>query len=370
MRSVLVFVAIFVCLSLAAAQQTIAPGNKLSITVSNSKDLTKDYDVGPDGTIIMPFIGIVEVKGLTLAAAAAKIQKILGDQRVVLEPQVTVSFAGAEKPPSKASVSGAVLKPGDYQVDDNTTLDELLKKAEPTETADLASVRVTLSDGTVNSIDYLSFKSRGAAAGNPKIAAGSTIYLTIQPVAGDITVLGAVAKPGVIEFKEGMTLAEALLAAGGQKSDGDISKIQIKHRAGEQVVVDFATLGGNIKLAKGDQVFVPMVAGSSYVMVRGAVRNPGLVPYRDKMTLSQAIHGAGEPSDGAKTDKVEIKRIEDGKTVTTKADLNAVVRGQASDPEIQPGDTINVPYPSRPMSTQEFLRYGSLLITLLLLFKR
>jgi polysaccharide export outer membrane protein len=352
----------------ALAQQQIAPGDELSVSVANSKNLTGSYKVGPDGTILMPFLGAVEVQGLTLSEAADKVARILREQRVVLDPQVTVSYADGL--PSTASVTGAVKKPGDLQADETTTLDDLLREAQPTDNADLSSVRLTLPDGTKKTVDYGSYKRAGFLSGNPLVPPGSSVYVTILPDVQDVTVLGAVANPGVIPHEPGLTLVRALIAAGGTKDDADLTRIRIKRRSGEQLEANMETVGATTLIEPGDQVFVPVTAGSTYIMVRGAVRNPGLVPYREKMTLMEAVRAAGQPTDNARLNRVEIRRVEDSQTTTTVVDLDQVLRGQASDPEVRAGDTVVVPYPARGLSAGEALRYAWILITILLLLRR
>lgn len=353
-----------------ACGQKIAPGDKLEITVSGNKDLTGVYTVGPQGTIIMPFIGVVDVKDMTKEEAAQKIQRILREQRIVLDPKVTVSAPGTPAPPQTVTISGAVGKPGEVAVGQGASLETLLAKVEPNENANLGSIRLTAPDGSVTSVDYASYKKTGAAAGNPTVLPGSTIYVTIQPEGEDVTVLGAVAKPGVVKYVDGMTLARAIQAAGGAKTDGDIKRIEVRHKGGEQAVVNLAAVGGNLTLTRGDQVYVPVAAGSRYIMVRGAVRNPGLVPFSDGMTLMSALNAAGGPTDSGRLDRVEILRPSGGKSTTIKVDEMAVQRGQASDPEVFAGDTINVPYQPKPLATGEVLNYIWIILSIILIFRR
>lgn len=352
----------------SSAQQKIAVGDKLTVAVADSKELTGEYVVSADGTILMPFIGAVEVVGMTFDAAAAKIRKILADQRVLLDPRVTVRLSG--EAPKTASVTGAVQKAGDYAVSATSTLDDLLKQAQPTQNADLSAVRLTLPDGTVQVVDYRAYQTEGRAAGNPAVPAGSKVYIAIRPSLQEVTVLGAVLKPGIVKHTENMTLADALKAAGGTKADADLTRIRVQKSDGRTLEINLTQVGGNAPIASGDQVFVPMLAASSYVMVRGAVGNPGLVPYKDKMTVTEALYGAGRPLQSARLDRVEVKRIEGGREQTIKVNVNAVLRGQASDVELRAGDTVVVPFPPKPISVGEAINYAWILLSLIVILRK
>jgi polysaccharide export outer membrane protein len=350
------------------AQQRIAVGDKLNVVVSDSKELTGEYVVSTDGTILMPFIGAVEVLGLTTDAAAAKIRKILADQRVLLDPRVSVILSG--EPPKVASVTGAVQKPGDYPVTTTSTLEDLLQQAQPTPNADLAAVRLTLPDGTVQVVDYRAFQAAGRTEGNPVVPAGSKVYVAIRPAVQEVTVLGAVLKPGIVKHTESMTLADALKAAGGTKADADLTRIKVQKADGRTLEINLTQVGGNAPITPGDQVFVPMLAASSYVMVRGAVGNPGLVPYKEKMTVTEALYGAGKPLESARLDRVEVKRIESGREQTIKVNVASVLRGQASDVELKAGDTVIVPFPPKAISVGEAINYAWILLSLILILRK
>lgn len=353
--------------SASLAQQKIALGDNLTVAVSGSKELSGEYTVSADGTILMPFIGAVEVVGMTTEAAAAKIRKILAEQRVLLDPRVSVSLAGEVR--QTASVTGAVQKPGDYPVTAVSTLDDLLKQAQPTENADLSAVRLVLPDGTVRSVDYRAFQKEGRPEGNPSVPAGSKVYVAIRPVVQEVTVLGAVLKPGIVKHSENMTLADALKAAGGVKTDADLTRIRIQKADGQTQEINLTQVGGNAPIGSGDQVFVPMRAASSYVMVRGAVGNPGLVPYTEKMTVTEALYAAGRPLESARLDRVEVKRIEGGREQTIKVNWAAVLRGQATDVELKAGDTVVVPFPPKAISVAEAINYAWIVLSLILLLR-
>jgi protein involved in polysaccharide export with SLBB domain len=82
------------------------------------------------------------------------------------------------------------------------------------------------------------------------------------------------------------------------------------------------------------------------IFVGGEVGKPGLVPYRQGMTVVQAIMEAGGPKDTARVDQVVfLQRIREDQYQASKIDLVKVLaNGQTdADPALGPSDVIFVP---------------------------
>jgi polysaccharide export outer membrane protein len=75
-----------------------------------------------------------------------------------------------------------------------------------------------------------------------------------------------------------------------------------------------------------------------FVTVSGEVKGNGQVPYRDNMTIFEAISAAGGPTDFASMKSVGL--IRNGKT--TVHDLGKIRSNPAVNIKLQPGDTIHV----------------------------
>lgn len=76
------------------SEYLIGIGDKIQVSVRNFDELSKDYTVGTDGKIRIPFIGTLKVNGLSEEQAAAKVEELVSDY--VVEPQVdleVISYA-------------------------------------------------------------------------------------------------------------------------------------------------------------------------------------------------------------------------------------------------------------------------------------
>ena len=82
---------------------------------------------------------------------------------------------------------------------------------------------------------------------------------------------------------------------------------------------------------------------SRVVTVDGAVRQPGIYPIvTGSMTLLQAVASAQGATDLANERRVAIFRTIDGRQVASAFDLISIRRGENSNPQVYPGDTIVV----------------------------
>ncbi|MFA6217685.1 MAG: polysaccharide biosynthesis/export family protein [Candidatus Omnitrophota bacterium] len=91
----------------------------LDISVLQPEKLITTASVSPDGSITFPYIGNVQVKGLTLTRIQETIQAKLGDGYMKY-PVVAVSLR--ESRSRKFFVYGEVMKPGTYVLDENATV--------------------------------------------------------------------------------------------------------------------------------------------------------------------------------------------------------------------------------------------------------
>lgn len=88
----------------ASPDVQLVPGDLLKVSVFEQPDYNPDVRVGVDGAVLLPLIGTVDVKGLTIPAAEQRIAARLKQAGVYLDPQVTLQLI--EGPSAVATVSG------------------------------------------------------------------------------------------------------------------------------------------------------------------------------------------------------------------------------------------------------------------------
>jgi polysaccharide export outer membrane protein len=96
------------------------------------------------------------------------------------------------------------------------------------------------------------------------------------------------------------------------------------------------------KYLQSPQVSVSMKEyNSQRVTVDGAVKKPGIIPYRNSLSLLQVIAMA-DGLDANSDSTVVIFRDEKGERQAARFDIGDIRSGAAKDPAIQPGDTVVV----------------------------
>lgn len=173
-----------------------------------------------------------------------------------------------------------------------------------------------------------------------------------------VSVMGAVQKPGVFELTGPKTVIDMLALAGGvtERAGNQVHVYRQDEKGNRQsMVIDLMVLANNtlavsgqnfqavnMAVQAGDVVNVPQ---SGMFFVDGAVGKPGSYPLGRNYTLSQALATAGGVDrELADYSAVSInRRHSPDRMETIPVDLNSVMAGTATDPQIQPDDVILVP---------------------------
>ena len=205
-----------------------------------------------------------------------------------------------------------------------------------------------------------------------QIQQGLSKYLKERPMVSlvlrgveskQVWILGRVQAPGLYPLTTPMTLLEALSLAGGtlslsafrqQEATGASDELADLRRSfilrdGRRLPVDFARLlqqgdlSQNIYLQAGDFVYLP-TAAMREVYVLGAVTQPRAVPFRDGLTTAGAVASAYGTLTGAYLDHVTVVRGSLSQPQVAVVNYKYVIRGEAPDLALQPGDIVYVPF--------------------------
>jgi polysaccharide export outer membrane protein len=129
--------------------------DKLRITIFQEDDLSTISRVDAKGTVNLPLVGEIRVRGLTLSQAERAIENAYKDGRFLRKPEVTVAVD--DYAPREVSIQGQVKNPGRYPLPIESTmsvLDLVTKAGGFTDTALGTGVRITriLPDGSTRVI--------------------------------------------------------------------------------------------------------------------------------------------------------------------------------------------------------------------------
>jgi len=189
---------------------------------------------------------------------------------------------------------------------------------------------------------------RGDLVKNPQV----TIFVD-EFVSRQISVQGAVARPGVYPMMGQKTLLGMIGLAGGINDHaGDKIYVIRPFASGEDERIEInadnliyeANPLTNIALKPGDIVMIPYER-KMRVYVNGAVRSPGVqeFPSKYEITLLQAVTAAGGVTERARESRIRIiRRFPDGGKQLFKANLRDIQRGKDPDVVLQENDIVVV----------------------------
>lgn len=108
-------------------EASLGSGDVFDVRVFGEKELSSTYQVGADGNISFPFLGLVQVVGRQPNEIALEIQGKLKEGGFLRDPQVSVFVQAVNS--RRVSIIGAVSKPGTLPLGPGMTLVEAVSQA-------------------------------------------------------------------------------------------------------------------------------------------------------------------------------------------------------------------------------------------------
>lgn len=250
----------------SAREYRVGPRDLLYIKVYEDDRLSGERRVTEDGTVNVPLVGDLQVRGKTTLEIGQQLKQLL-EEKYMQRASVDVEIREFRSRP--ISVIGAVKQPGNLAFSGRWTLLEALTAAGGLveNHGSILYVMRRSDNGLADqiAIDVHDLLVRADPRSNIPIFANDLINV---PAVVEVTVycLGEVAKPGALAFKssERITLLAAIAHAGGL-TDRAASRILIKSAdsagsAAREVTVDYKKiLAGkepDVELRQGDVVVV------------------------------------------------------------------------------------------------------------------
>ena len=185
---------------------------------------------------------------------------------------------------------------------------------------------------------------------NPQIA------VLVADYKQQVSVIGAVSKTGTFPLTGPKTVIDILAMAGGvtDKAGTQVHIYRQGPNGRESQVIDLLVLASNASLINANNaslITMPVQSGdvinvppAGMFFVDGAVRSPGSYPLGRHYSLTQALATAGGVNPDMNASDITIFRRKTPSAVEPLAvDLDAVLAGSVSDPQIEADDVIIVP---------------------------
>jgi len=211
----------------------IGPGDVLEVSVLGIEELSRRVRVLDDGAITLPLLGNFRVAGFTVKGAEELIARMLAAKKLVNDPQVSIFVE--ESVSAAVSVQGAVQSPGSYDLLGSSSLLEIIGQAGGVTLNRGAKILVVRGSDTPEQetieINASRLIDEGDVTQNIGLQPGDIV---VVPVARQLRVYvtGAVRSPGVVDYSssEGITVLQAITAAGGPTERANLKKVTIRRR--------------------------------------------------------------------------------------------------------------------------------------------
>lgn len=296
----------------APSNYVVGVGDELRVQLYGSQNRNLRLPVSREGVINFPELGPIPVAGRPLAAVIAEIESRVEAQIIGSKASVGLGASrGVE-----VFVVGEADKPGAFNVSDNATVTSALFAAGGIkETGSLRDVQVKRGGVIVGRLDLYEILIRGDTRSDIRLLDGDVIL--VPPVGPVVRVEGEVRRPAIYELKGAPSVAEVVQIAGGLTPNADRSRLVLSQTDGAQrrVLTDIALPTEALsddgpRVGNGDALRVlslrPVV--DSGVGVEGHVYRPGLLAWREGLTLADALTSLDDLKPNADVHYVLIRR--------------------------------------------------------------
>jgi len=242
-----------------AKDYVIGEGDTLQISVWGNPELSLSVIVRPDGKISIPAIGEIKASGLTPKELTEVLEREMA--KVVKTPIVTVIVTGMTN--YQVFVFGNGVPTGVHTLTKETTLLEFLCQLGSLPNADLEKAYLVRNKKIIKTNFYELF-TKGDFSQDIVLEPNDMLFIP-DNFDKRVTIVGAVNNPTTVPYREGLTILDIILSAGGFTQfakENDVVVLR-KGENGEEIkrsvrVKDLmkGNLKENIKIMPGDFIIV------------------------------------------------------------------------------------------------------------------
>ena len=337
----------------------LGPGDAVSVDVYGASQKTFDCTVSPDGQIVIEGFGPIQVGGLTVAAAKARIRSTLGSRY----SSSRISLSLGQTRTISVNVMGEVKVPGTYTLSAFATVFHALYMAGGTnELGTLRNIKIYRRNQLISVCDIYDYILNGKMTGNVRLNDGDVI--TVGPYDCLVDISGKVKRPMYYEMKKNESVGTLLKYAGGFTGDAYTKAVRVNRKTGrEYAVFNVEEFDMNsFRIADGDSVSVDSILPRyrNTVEIKGAVFRPGMYQLGDGINSVRTLiqHAEGLTED-AFTNRAVMHRMKDDRTLKViPVDIKGIMSGAVADIPLKENDVLFIPTKQAAMSERTITIQG------------
>lgn len=321
----------------------LGPGDVVNVDVWGASQESVSETISPDGTITIEGIGVIQLGGLSVSQAKARLKRELGPRYQGSKIDLTVGQTRT----ITISVIGEVKVPGTYTMSAFATVYNALYMAGgPNEIGTLRNVKVYRNGKLLSNVDVYDFLLNGKLSGDVRLQDNDVV--TVAPYEALVNITGKVKRPMFYEMKKTESAATLLRYAGGFTGDAYTKAIRINRKAGAGYSV--FSVGefdmNSFKLMDEDSVSVDstIVRYQNMVEIKGAVFRPGMYQVGgDISTVKTLVEAAAGLTEGAIGQHAVMHRMKPDRTLEVQSlDIVGILEGTTPDVPLRNEDVIYI----------------------------
>lgn len=340
----------------------LGPGDNIKVDIYGASQASNVYTISPDGDITISGYGPVNVSGLTMAQAQAKLRGTLGSRY----SSSNIKAGLGQTRTITINVMGEVQAPGTYTLSAFASVFHALYMAGGvSEIGTLRNIKVYRNGRLVSSVDVYDYILNGKLTGNIRLADNDVIV--VGPYDCMVEVTGNVKRPMYYEMKKTESVSSALKYAGGFTSDAYTKSLRVTRKNGNKMTVfnvgEFDMT--SFKVSDGDIVSAETIITryENMVEIKGAVFRPGMYQLGGDITtvgtLLKACEGVTEE---AFTNRAVMHRMNTDRTLKViSVDVKGILAGTTPDISLQNEDVLFIPTKSEMQNDRTLTIHGEVM---------
>ena len=322
----------------------LGPGDAVIIDIYGASQKTIQSTVSPDGEVTIEGYGPVNVSGLTVAQANARLRSTLGSRYRSSRIKLTVG----QTKTIMVNVMGEVKAPGTYTLSAFATVFHALYMAGGTnDLGTLRNIKVYRNNRLVTVVDIYDYILNGKLTGNVRLADNDVIV--VGPYDCLVTITGKVKRPMIYEMKKNESVNSLLKYSGGFTGDAYKKSVRVNRKTGRERSVynveefDFSSF----RIDDGDSVSVDSILPryANTVEIKGAVFRPGMYNIGDQINSVRTLveHAEGLTEDAFTARAVMHRMKSDRNLEVISVDIAGILAGTSPDIPLKENDVLFIP---------------------------
>ena len=322
----------------------LGAGDVVFVDVYGASQKSLEETVSPDGFIVVEDFGPIEVAGLTVEQANARVRSQLGARYSSSKIRLSVGQTRT----ITVNVMGEVKTPGSYTLSAFATVFHALYMAGgPNEIGTLRDIKVYRNGRLIASVDVYDYILNGKLKGNIRLADNDVIAVGTYGCLVNIS--GKVKRPMYYEMKREESMRTLIDYAGDFAADAYRKSVRVIRKENSRYAVfnvgefDMASF----RVADGDSVTVDSILPrySNMVEIKGAVFRPGMYQLGENVNSVKTLleHAEGVTEDAFTAHAVMHRMRKDRTLEVVPVDIDGIMNGTVSDIALQNEDVLFVP---------------------------